>query len=132
MPMTPRWYNDEKTIYLFHFSETGLRDWNEYRRGIKIGMQEISQVDHPVVMLFDPLYRAMPSGNPLPHLRYAFAAKPDNVVAAISIVHNRFAIAAMNWVKRLGFYTWFHMVDSYGAAQQIIDDVLEDTKLPSA
>lgn len=132
MPMDPRWYNDEKTVYIFNFTEYGLRDWDEYRQKVDIGMREVDEVKHPVVVLFDPLDRPMPSGNPLPHLRYAFALKPDHVVAVISIVRNRFAIATMNWIKRLGFYTWFHMVESYDEAQKIIDAVLEDTKISTS
>ncbi|QPC82800.1 hypothetical protein G4Y79_00040 [Phototrophicus methaneseepsis] len=125
MPITPGWYDAEKHIFLFHFTYP-VRDWQSYRSAIDDGMEMMNQVDHDVIMIFDPEDIAMPAGNPLPHLRYAVQSRPDHVIAAVAIVNNHFAATMMNWLKRIGFYHWIYVVETREQAQEVIIELMSE------
>lgn len=126
MPIIPQWYDDEKTIFLFHFTPDGISSWEEYRYAIDAGLREVRTVAHPVVIYFDPDEVPMPSGNPLHHLRYALGQMPDNTIAVVNIVNNRFAASILRWLTKIGPYQWFYVVKSAEEAEALIERILAE------
>ena len=122
MPLIPQWYDETKTIYLFHYTAS-LKSWDEYWRALETGLSQINTVTHPVIVLFDPYNYAIPPGNPLTHLRKAVSIKPPHVVAVVSISTNRFLNTAVDWFKKVGFYPWLYNVETQVEADELIQRI---------
>jgi hypothetical protein len=120
LPIIPQWYDDDKTVYLLHFTPGNVLDWDEYRQAIASAIADVRTVQHPVIIYLDSDETPMPPGNPLPHVRYALNSAPDNVVAVVNIVNNRFVASILGWLTKIGPYDWLHIVRSKEEAETLI------------
>src|SRR4051794_10551242 len=88
MPAEVRWYDEQKKAAVILLSPP-IVDWKPFDGAVPEVIKLVKEVNHDVVIIFDPANIPVPKGDPaLPHLRRLLSQLPPNVKFVVTIMDN--------------------------------------------
>ena len=136
MPITPRWYNDDKRVILIDV--VGKWTWEDYQElGNQIRPMLLS-VDHTVDLIADMRQSGpIPRGLASVHIRRGQAVRPDNYGITINVGADSFAKALTSAIHKAyggeSNQIWVETLDdALDYIQSYRQDTPDDTSTASA